>query len=57
MDNLPAYTFLQQVKDASSQTWDACWKLFLDGRDEGMAGGKGLGPEERMFALQVVGEA
>ncbi|GAA5859251.1 hypothetical protein JCM8547_008938 [Rhodosporidiobolus lusitaniae] len=52
-----AYTFLQQVKDAASQTWDACWKLFLDGRDEGVSGGKGLGPEERMFALQVVGEA
>ncbi|GAA5834356.1 hypothetical protein JCM11251_007967 [Rhodosporidiobolus azoricus] len=52
-----AYTFLQQVKDAASQTWDACWKLFLDGRDEGAVGGRGLGAEERMFAVQVVGEA
>ncbi|GAA5891828.1 hypothetical protein JCM6882_007375 [Rhodosporidiobolus microsporus] len=52
-----AYTFLQQVKDAASQTWDACWKLFLDGRDEGVVGGRGLGAEERMFAVQVVGEA
>lgn len=52
-----AYRFLQDVKDNSSQTWDSCWKLFLDGRDEGVVGGRGLGPEERMFAVQVVGEA
>ncbi|BGP35706.1 pre-tRNA nuclear export protein [Rhodotorula toruloides] len=52
-----AYTFLQQVKDAASETWQACWKLFLDGRDEGKTGGTGLSPEARMFAVQVVGEA
>ncbi|GAA6017846.1 hypothetical protein JCM10207_003473 [Rhodosporidiobolus poonsookiae] len=52
-----AYTFLQQVKDAAQETWSACWKLFLDGRDEGAVGGRGLGPEERMFALQVVEQA
>lgn len=52
-----AYQFLQQVKDASNETWQACWKLFLDGRDEGKVGGNGLGKEERMFAVQVVAEA
>ncbi|BGP20360.1 hypothetical protein JCM10213_002332 [Rhodosporidiobolus nylandii] len=52
-----AYAFLQQVKDAAAQTWDSCWKIFLDGRDEGVVGGRGLGPEERMFAVQVVCEA
>ncbi|GAA5993120.1 hypothetical protein JCM11641_003823 [Rhodosporidiobolus odoratus] len=52
-----AYTFLQQVKDASSHTWDSCWNIFLDGRDQGVVGGRRLGPQERMFALQVVAEA
>ncbi|GAA6024202.1 hypothetical protein JCM11491_001283 [Sporobolomyces phaffii] len=52
-----AYSFLQQVKDASAETWQACWKLFLDGRDQGQVGGNGLGKEERMFAVQVVAEA
>lgn len=44
-----AYAFLQQVKDASGETWQACWKLFLE-RD-------GASNEARMFALQVVTEA
>ncbi|GJN94034.1 hypothetical protein Rhopal_007097-T1 [Rhodotorula paludigena] len=52
-----SYEFLQQVKDAAGQTWQACWKLFLDGRDEGALQGRGLAPEARMFAVQVVGEA
>ncbi|GAA5937886.1 Ran GTPase-binding protein LOS1 [Sporobolomyces koalae] len=52
-----AYSFLQQVKDASGETWQACWQLFLNGRDQGQVGGNGLGKEERMFAVQVVAEA
>ncbi|GAA5992257.1 hypothetical protein JCM5350_006326 [Sporobolomyces pararoseus] len=52
-----AYSFLQQVKDAANETWQSCWKLFLDGRDQGQVGGNGLGKEERMFAVQVVAEA
>ncbi|KAG0654816.1 pre-tRNA nuclear export protein [Rhodotorula mucilaginosa] len=48
-----AYAFLQQVKDASQETWQACWKLFLEQRD----GGGGASNEARMFALQVVTEA
>ncbi|GAA5960825.1 hypothetical protein JCM21900_002296 [Sporobolomyces salmonicolor] len=52
-----AYEFLQQVKHAARDTWQPCWKLFLDGRDEGVLGGNRLGPEERMFAVQVVAEA
>lgn len=46
-----AYAFLQQVKDAAQETWQACWKLFLE-RDQG-----GASNEARMFALQVVTEA
>ncbi|BGP43722.1 pre-tRNA nuclear export protein [Rhodotorula kratochvilovae] len=51
------YAFLQSVKEAATETWQACWKLFLDGRDEGNTAGNGLAPEARMFAVQVVGEA
>lgn len=46
-----AYAFLQQVKDAAQETWQACWKLFLE-RGQG-----GASNEARMFALQVVTEA
>lgn len=55
-----AYGFLQQVKNASRETWQTCWTIFLDGRttEQGQGGGQGsLGKEERMFALQVVAEA
>lgn len=52
-----AYAYLQSVKEASAETWQACWKLFLDGRDEGQLAGKGSTREARMFAVQVVGEA
>ncbi|GAA5820935.1 hypothetical protein JCM10212_000554 [Sporobolomyces blumeae] len=52
-----AYAFLQQVKDAHQETWAPCWKLFLDGRDEGAVQGNGTTHEERMFAVQVVAEA
>ncbi|GAA6052810.1 hypothetical protein JCM3770_006263 [Rhodotorula araucariae] len=45
------YAFLQSVKEAASDTWQACWNLFLDGSRNGLA------PEARMFAVQVVGEA
>lgn len=47
-----AHLFLSQVKDASSETWQACLELFLE---EGPAG-KRWGAEERMFGVQVVGE-
>ena len=52
-----AYSYLQKVKDEARDTWQACWVLFLDGREQGQVGGRGLGKEERMFALQVVAEA
>ena len=52
-----AYAYLQSVKEAAGETWQACWKLFLDGRDEGTLAGSGLAPEPRLFACQVVGEA
>ncbi|GAA5895540.1 hypothetical protein JCM8208_005261 [Rhodotorula glutinis] len=52
-----AYAYLQSVKEAAGETWQACWKLFLDGRDEGKLAGTGLAPEPRLFACQVVGEA
>ncbi|KAM0787298.1 hypothetical protein ACM66B_007074 [Microbotryomycetes sp. NB124-2] len=44
-----AYTFLQQVKDANQETWQPCLQLALD-RQQYQA-------EERMFAMQVVGDS
>ncbi|KAK4048624.1 pre-tRNA nuclear export protein [Microbotryomycetes sp. JL201] len=44
-----AYTFLQQVKDANAETWQPCLQLALD-RQQYQA-------EERMFAMQVVGDS
>jgi hypothetical protein len=49
-----AYLFLQQVKDASGDTWQACLNLFLE--EDQQVGGKKWRAEERMFGVQVVGE-
>lgn len=48
-----AHLFLTQVKEASSETWQACLGLFLE-EDDG--GAKKWGNQERMFGAQVVGE-
>ncbi|KAK4053974.1 pre-tRNA nuclear export protein [Microbotryomycetes sp. JL221] len=45
-----AYTFLQQVKDASLETWQPCLTLIVDRSGQYQA-------EERMFAMQVVGDS
>ncbi|KAH8914233.1 Xpo1-domain-containing protein, partial [Atractiella rhizophila] len=47
-----AYAFLEQVKLASAaeSTWKECLALFTQG-------GEGVGPECRLYALQVVDEA
>lgn len=42
-----AYTFLQQVRDASAETWQPCLSFFLE---------KSWSSEERMFGVQVVGD-
>jgi len=42
-----AYTFLQQVRDASLETWQPCLNFFLD---------TSWSKEERMFGVQVVGD-
>lgn len=49
-----AYQFLQQVKDAATETWTACLNLFL--AQEGEAGARTWSTEARMFGIQVVGE-
>lgn len=52
-----AYLFLSQVKDASEQTWQDCLALFLErARDQNGVEQYRWGAQERMFAVQVVGE-
>ncbi|KAI5478878.1 Exportin-T [Pseudohyphozyma bogoriensis] len=50
-----AYLFLSQVKEAHQVTWNACLALFLE--KDSTTGKYRWGPQERMFAVQVVGEA
>jgi hypothetical protein len=55
-DRHAAHLFLSQVKDAKSETWTACWELFLEHKDGiGGVGGR-WSSESRMFGIQVVGE-
>ena len=49
-----SYVFLQRVRDASSETWQACLSLFLALKEDGT--GYKWGAEERMFGIQVVGD-
>lgn len=48
-----AYAFLQQVKDAHTDTWQACLGLFLLRNADG---GWEYASDARMFGCQVVGE-
>lgn len=50
-----SYVFLQRVRDASSETWQACLSLFLATKEDG-SGQYKWGAEERMFGIQVVGD-
>ncbi|SCV74530.1 BQ2448_7559 [Microbotryum intermedium] len=57
-----AYTFLQRVREAHGETWQACLALFLERNDAGAgAGGDATGykwdGDARMFGVQVVGES
>ncbi len=42
-----AYTFLTQVKEAGTETWQSCLALFLN---------REVDPQARMFGAQVTGE-
>ncbi|SGY86016.1 BQ5605_C009g05795 [Microbotryum silenes-dioicae] len=53
-----AYTFLQRVREAHGETWQACLALFLE-RHDGAGGQTGYkwDGDARMFGVQVVGES